>query len=940
MFIRLGNTKINYRSASTNTYMLFSEVVNSSLSYETPVVISNISELNALFGKDYDDYVYLKRMIESHNNVGLHLFKPFSPTKTKITQEREGFIDYSNYTVINPYNSLFTLPLEYLDYFEEWRNDPTMAIRVFINKDKSKGTGFLRYDGTWKVVENPEHIFKGETLEYNNEVLNQLKYLRENDNICLLLENEKYIFCGDDFGFILESNLPQNMGSLRDSEDLDNRSTLFIPKDSSKISYVQPEYQTGKGLGVYSIDNLPILKSLDNIHIDKIRERRETLALRLKMVENKFEKGVFGFLDISDKEKKKAIILYSGKKPTEDIIDGEIVYINFPNNTKYTDATLKLLSSYLGANYPVIKDGDDYIICGVPMIDLGYNTFTGFTVEPDYEISQLILYKTLTKTDNSGIQFWSKTIGGTEELDEDGIIKIQVEKAEYDDYLFIISRYNYQETFQGSLKTVFGIDRIDNIISKNSKLIYMNIAGDIDKIETGTYYMSSGKYFKDYDKSYWMNSLKMMFEEDNKIIKPDFLLIPNIQDYISNELSPGTHYSPEHKTILKYCIDNEFQALIQNSVSKYSCITIKSEDLDTIKNPEDNVIYHIPGKTSYIKYISDGDEIEITGDYKLKYNIESKSFIGKQKTDVRTVIYTEICKSNSTIRLEPSTDITSDYFHDGLYIKFENRSKSKQSVYAPVISNGINSKIFFINPDSSLILKCSHTNGNLDWIDVGNQVTGYFWKGSDGKLTRIENRKIINEAICGGDFTHNFLDNSNRLLYFYESIYTKTYGYRYPGYCIFLEGLLTGNYSGDVNDIMYNPPVTSPYETEPIEKLLELFRCNYLVFNGQKYYYKKYFESSTKSTSIFLRFIIGKVSRELFKNKGNYVGEKVIGKIRQSITEILYKIINTFSIVEKLEITGFETDIKNNLLNIELSTAVKNLVDKDIRLNITLNLNK
>ena len=49
MYIRLGNTKINYRAANADKYMIFSEVVDSSLSYESPVIVNSISELNALF---------------------------------------------------------------------------------------------------------------------------------------------------------------------------------------------------------------------------------------------------------------------------------------------------------------------------------------------------------------------------------------------------------------------------------------------------------------------------------------------------------------------------------------------------------------------------------------------------------------------------------------------------------------------------------------------------------------------------------------------------------------------------------------------------------------------------------------------------------------------------------------------------------------------------
>ena len=71
----------------------------------------------------------------------------------------------------------------------------------------------------------------------------------------------------------------------------------------------------------------------------------------------------------------------------------------------------------------------------------------------------------------------------------------------------------------------------------------MELINNAKNMNTGTFFMSKGKYVKDYSNEDWMNSLEMMFGIDDKNVNTDFLLIPNIQDYISSSSLNESSYS-------------------------------------------------------------------------------------------------------------------------------------------------------------------------------------------------------------------------------------------------------------------------------------------------------------------------------------------------------------------------------------------------------------
>lgn len=191
------------------------------------------------------------------------------------------------------------------------------------------------------------------------------------------------------------------------------------------------------------------------------------------------------------------------------------------------------------------------------------------------------------------------------------------------------------------------------------------------------------------------------------------------------------------------------------------------------------------------------------------------------------------------------------------------------------------------------------------------------------------------------NYIYNYLDDlDNRLIYFYGNI--EIYKNYVPGYYAFLIGLLGDHYATSMRKIVYISPYDGKelYVDNQLAKKLEKYKSNYLTDNNQIYYYEKYQDGERYNTTGWMRFCLGKVIRELEKNKWEYITHKFPGKIRNSITSILDKIVQTFSIIRRIDLVEFELQLENNKLDLSIDTYVSDLVKNNIRLDITINFNK
>ena len=208
--------------------------------------------------------------------------------------------------------------------------------------------------------------------------------------------------------------------------------------------------------------------------------------------------------------------------------------------------------------------------------------------------------------------------------------------------------------------------------------------------------------------------------------------------------------------------------------------------------------------------------------------------------------------------------------------------------------------------------------------------------GEDGDLVETVDPEIINTE--GNNFVFNYTgDLDNRLLWFYRGM--RIYGNERPGYYLHIMGVLSNIFSMSSNRIEYQNPTTLPYEDEEIEEKLERYKSNYLVYNNQSYYYKKYQNGEDFNTSGWMRFCIGKVSRELQKHKWEIIGQRNVGSMRERINQILNGISGSFSYINSLTLLGLYTDFPNNRIGLEIESRMSDLVDNNMVIDITLNYN-
>lgn len=215
----------------------------------------------------------------------------------------------------------------------------------------------------------------------------------------------------------------------------------------------------------------------------------------------------------------------------------------------------------------------------------------------------------------------------------------------------------------------------------------------------------------------------------------------------------------------------------------------------------------------------------------------------------------------------------------------------------------------------------------------------------DSKFMILENGSLVETIdpeitnIEGNNFVFNYTEDlDNRLLWFYRSF---TLGEQErPGYYLFLRGIINDVYSISSSQVIYNTPTTLPYSTEDIEEQLEKYKSNYLVYNNQAYYYKKFQNGEDFNTSVWMRFCIGKVAREIQKHKWEILGQKSYGNLENSINQILNTISGYFSYIESLTLTELTTDYANNKVELQIESKMSDFADNDMTIDITLNYNK
>ena len=232
---------------------------------------------------------------------------------------------------------------------------------------------------------------------------------------------------------------------------------------------------------------------------------------------------------------------------------------------------------------------------------------------------------------------------------------------------------------------------------------------------------------------------------------------------------------------------------------------------------------------------------------------------------------------------------------------------------------------------------------------------GTLYKLFDDNNTQVDSKVYVDNRFVNlneiddcrlridNDFRRNYTgDKDNRIVYFYLPM--EVYGISRPGYYLYLSDLYNRDvYSASTKEILYKSPInktTDFYDdVSVLERELEEKKCNYLSENNQIYYYKNYQNGDSPTTTCWMRFCIGKIKRELTKNKWSILDSRDVNKIRERITSILNRITSAFSMIRRIEISSFGVSFKDKYIELTIDTYISDLVDNSISIDLTLNYN-
>lgn len=559
MYIKLGTINLQYYQ-DTSDWVILGEILDSGMSYEKPILVRTTDELDIWFGKDFKDYSYMQELINM--GVVLYLYKPISDQ----TSGDNSYIDLSKY-IENKDVWLRDVETEWIgkvienpEQYKFRYNNGTVIKEIGLKKNGS---------GSLSVTKNisgrifcTEEVVRKELLT----PINQISKIYESP-IKFHVYNSEDLWIYKDGEIVDTELLPQNINLTSVSGN--NRDTLIISKPEDQIEYTYLDYnEESEEFGIFN--NEELINSLDNIDPRYIREidpnkvATEYQTLMFTVDGTQLEDGDYFVMPNAshgtDMTQWKLLYTNLEKVPTT-------ITLMFGSRMRTKINNFGDLMSKLENNLGYTKiDNKIYSKTILPVTNFYKSENIKFI--PETKITEAILSKYIT----TGMEFVSKTIGRSSEF-EDDLINVVVEKST-DNYRIVISRYSYSETFEGHLKYTPGEQRLDNLISEQSKLIRCNFYGD--ELRTGTYQLRGATSEKTRPEMYWYSLKLMLSTEYNNPVYPDYFLIPDKYKYTSDIIS-----NSPFQTFLDYSTEVECQFLIENKSTNELFNIIEVSELPT-----------------------------------------------------------------------------------------------------------------------------------------------------------------------------------------------------------------------------------------------------------------------------------------------------------------------------------------------------------------------
>jgi hypothetical protein len=466
----------------------------------------------------------------------------------------------------------------------------------------------------------------------------------------------------------------------------------------------------------------------------------------------------------------------------------------------------------------------------------------------------------------------------------------------------------------------------------------------------GTWYLR-GAVLETWGPQEYQRALDAMAESD---IKEDFLMIPRITDFRSEPDLTDLSWYPEYELIYGYCKEVNCQAVISNrDIGEEVEAESPEAFMRSIREPRTNWTYKVvmPG----IQY---SEPVCVNPDHQTDIGVrylateyalsESKETApGKRwKTSVhdrepQQYVWTKTSVTyydNTTDRTEPKVLIPSDTVEAEYRLSESSSELTPGDAWSPDTPEWrpgtylwVRHKIIWSDPKATLYYRW--TGASWTQVIIGREFCNPWL-----------NEFIWNYIKCTDSLENpKDLDPDNRLVYFYREITGPT-GETRPAYYAFLEGILTDTHNFDRSDLMYESPVSDPlYLTDSetaLDVALESKKSNFLVSDGYGYYYRKYFNHTGDgqfNTSILCRFFQSKLSRDLDRRKWDMIGALTTSKALEVIQGVLDSFTASFKLVAYAVLDDYTVDRQSGSIDLWITMRSKELVDKDINLNITLN---
>lgn len=585
MRIVAGNSKINILSENQNNsdFIVLAELVKSSMGYEKPILVRNSRDLLIWFGDEFEEYNYFRELLEL-DKVSLYLFRSIETTGASMNIDNRYY--YIPDVSPNTQETLDALEDHTCFWIEGAEHNENLLPEV---GEEGKLYKVIRRDG---INYDSTYNIRYSYYQYNSDSGSYLLYssLDKNKDIKSLQNRDRL-----SVGYFKNSTYDQNTGSLKEGESIQVYSYFNpgIDDDSYDRSNQFSSLEKKEDI-IDNFDELQrqILSGIVTRHLEisKGNISEETLSSdpNIPLVEGEY---VLPMIDTSGDGVQDTSITYFYLVPDQmdfaDYYENGISQSSASTNclvpsdvepSSENQYSVGLATENFQHSYGSVNVGgtssEGETISGFHYEDLCsledttydfpiegaflkyeqfYNMPEGFKIGPkDFLLDQQDIYDFYVLDQGEVYRFESKTIGkGSEDIKVE-VRWIETYTEKNNTYSVTISRYDYQEFFEGPLEYEFGVERLDHQISRESKLIRFKIIPQSEPEEG-------------WPEGEW--ELKGAYEEKSKDIDYSFsYLCKNLEDFPPDfVLIPKKEQAPSEYRVLDWIRALNCQALITNT---------------------------------------------------------------------------------------------------------------------------------------------------------------------------------------------------------------------------------------------------------------------------------------------------------------------------------------------------------------------------------------